>query len=269
MDFSSSAAFARTVEIANTKIVRVAASATKVLDALESLDRDDSRGRFTGRLDLNRMATIGHSERSPCRSPGSILESRLRSILTGGFSTPRAADGVLQVQHGSIARIGIRRMRIWRRSYAVFGPPEGLVCSQRITAGFAKLGGVEAIGNARHEDFSDSPYLSRRAAFLGRRPDGHAIRAVGDCAVILLESVFRGDASASCKTSTPNAPSRCRAPPLRPRRSVAAGHAGASRLNPEPGLRGLGLTFGGGALSHSNFLEHLGTQNRKPLRSGG
>jgi hypothetical protein len=41
MDFSSSAAFARTVEIADTKIVRVAASATKVLDALESLDRDD------------------------------------------------------------------------------------------------------------------------------------------------------------------------------------------------------------------------------------
>jgi hypothetical protein len=48
--------------------------------------------------------------------------------------------------------------------------------SQRISAGFAKFGGVEAtIG-----------------------------RAAGDCAVTFLESVFRGDASPSCKTSTSN-----------------------------------------------------------------
>jgi hypothetical protein len=95
MDFSSSAAFARTVEIANTKIVRVAASATKVLDALESLDRDDSRGRFTARLDLSRIATIGHSLGGAIalQAACSILESRLRSTLTGGYSTPRAADG--------------------------------------------------------------------------------------------------------------------------------------------------------------------------------
>jgi hypothetical protein len=54
--------------------------------------------------------------------------------------------------------------------------------SQRISAGFAKFGGVEAtIGHARHEDFSDSPYLSRRVAFLGRRPDGHVCTGVELC----------------------------------------------------------------------------------------
>jgi pimeloyl-ACP methyl ester carboxylesterase len=204
MDFSSAAAFARTVEIADTKIVRVAASAAKVLDALESLDRDDPRGRFTGRLDLSRTATIGHSLGGAIALQVAWLDARIKAAIDlDGWLFDAARGGwpqqpVLVVATPAPDPDSADPNRRYRSVL-------DLEDSQRISAGFAKFGGVEAtIEHARHEDFSDSPYLSRRAAFLGRRPDGHAIRAVGDCAVTFLESVFRGDASPSCKTSTSN-----------------------------------------------------------------
>jgi Platelet-activating factor acetylhydrolase, isoform II len=209
MDFSSSAAFARTVEIANTKIVRVAASATKVLDALESLDCDDPRGRFTGRLDLSRIATIGHSLGGAIALQAAWLDPRIKAAINlDGWLFDAARGGwpqqpvlIVGSDDGAAPAPDPNSADPNRRYRSVLD----LEDSQRISTGLAKFGGVEAtIGNARHEDFSDSPYLSRRAAFLGRRPDGHAIRVVGDCAVTFLESVFRGDASPSCKTSTPN-----------------------------------------------------------------
>jgi dienelactone hydrolase len=204
MDFSSAAAFARTVEIADTKIVRVAASAAKVLDALESLDRDDSRGRFTGRLDLSRTATIGHSLGGAIALQVAWLDARIKAAIDlDGWLFNAARGGwpqqpVLVVATPAPDPDSADPNRRYRSVL-------DLEDSQRISAGLAKFGGVEAtIGHAKHEDFSDWPYLSRRAAFLGHRPDGHAIRAAGDCAVTFLESVIRGDASPSCKTSTSN-----------------------------------------------------------------
>jgi pimeloyl-ACP methyl ester carboxylesterase len=209
MDFSSSSAFARTVEIADTKIVRVAASAAKVLDALESLDRDDPRGRFTGRLDLSQTATIGHSLGGAIALQVAWLDARVKAAIDlDGWLFDAARGGwpqqpvlvVISYDDGATPPPEDPDSADPNRRYPSV---LDLETSQRTSAGFAKSGGVEAtIGHARHEDFSDWPYLSRRAAFLGRRPDGHAIRAVGDCAVTFVESVFRGDASPSCKTST-------------------------------------------------------------------
>jgi pimeloyl-ACP methyl ester carboxylesterase len=209
MDFSSAAAFARTVEIADTKIVRVAASAAKVLDALESLDRDDPRGRFTGRLDLSRTAAIGHSLGGAIALQVAWLDPRIKAAIdldgwvfnTAHGGWPQRPVLVVMSDDGATFVPDLDSADPDRRYRSVLD----LEDSQRISAGFAKFGGVEAtIGNSRHEDFSDSPYISRRAAFWGRRPDGHAIRAAGDCVVTFLESVFRGDASPSCKTSTSN-----------------------------------------------------------------
>jgi dienelactone hydrolase len=210
VDFSSSAAFARTVEIADTKIVRVAASAAKILDALEALDRDDPRGRFTGRLDLSRTATIGHSLGGAIALQVAWLDARIKAAIDlDGWLFDAARGGwpqqpVLVVESDGGATTAPEdpdsadRDRRYRSML-------DLEMGQRISAGFAKAGGAHAtIGHSMHEDFTDWPYLSRRAAFLGRRPDSHVVRAAGDCAVSFLESVFRGDASPSCKTSTPN-----------------------------------------------------------------
>jgi pimeloyl-ACP methyl ester carboxylesterase len=197
------------VEIADTKIVRVAASAAKVLDALESLDRDDSPGRFTGRLDLSRTATIGHSLGGAIALQVAWLDARIKAAIDlDGWLFDAARGGwpqqpvlVVGSDDSAAPAPDPDSADPNRRYQSVLDLEDG----QRISAGFAKFGGVEAtIGHARHEDFSDSPYLSRRAAFLRRRPDGHAIRAADDCAVTFLESVFRGDASPSCKTSTSN-----------------------------------------------------------------
>ena len=210
LDLSSAAAFARTVEIADTKITRVAVSATKVLDALEALDRDDPQGRFTGRLDLSRTAAIGHSLGGAIALQVAWLDAQIKAVIDldgwlfdaarGGW--PRQAVLVVSSDGGGASAPDDPDSADPNRRYPSILDVES---GQRTSAGFAKLGGVEAtIGHSMHEDFSDSPYLSRSAGFLGRRPDGHVIRAAVDCAVTFLESVFHRDASPSCKTSIPN-----------------------------------------------------------------
>jgi dienelactone hydrolase len=210
LDFSSAAAFARTVEMADTKITRVALSAARVLDALEALDRDDPRSRFAGRLDLSRTAAIGHSLGGAIALQVAWLDARIKAAIDlDGWLFDAARGGwpqqpvlVMSSDGGGASTTDDPDSADPNRRYPSILDVES---GQRISAGFAKFGGVEAtIGHSMHEDFSDSPYLSRAAAFLGRRPDGHVIRAAGDCAVTFLESVFRGDASPSCKTSILN-----------------------------------------------------------------
>jgi hypothetical protein len=76
---------------------------------------------------------------------------------------------------------------------------------RRMHAGFAEYGGVEVtIGNSAHEDFTDAPYLSRKAALLDRRPDGHAIRIAVECTATFFDAVFRGQDSPSCETGSAN-----------------------------------------------------------------
>jgi len=210
LDFSSAAAFARTVAIADTKITRVGARAEKVLDALAALDHGDPRGRFTGRLDLSRTAAIGHSLGGAIALQAAWLDPRIKAAIDldgwlfdaarGGW--PRQPVLIVGSDGGANPRPEEPDSADPTHRYPSILDVES---DQQISAGFAKFGGVgEAIGHSMHEDFSDSPYLSRVAGLLGRRPDGHVIRAAADCAATFLDSVFRGDASPSCKTSTPD-----------------------------------------------------------------
>jgi dienelactone hydrolase len=210
LDFSSAAAFERTVKIADTKITLVAASAAKVLDALDALDHDDPGGRFTGRLDLGRTAAIGHSLGGSIALEVAWLDARIKAAIDldgwlfdaarGGW--PRQPVLVVSSDGGATPTTEDPGSADPNRRYPSILDIES---DHRIQAAFAKFGGVEAtIGDSMHEDFSDSPYLARGGAFLGRHPDGHVIRAAVDCTVTFLESVFRGDASLSCKASNPN-----------------------------------------------------------------
>ena len=189
LDFSSAAAFARTVGTADTKIARVAASAAKIVDALEALDHDDPRGRFTGRLDLSRTAAIGHSLGGAVALQAAWLDPRIKAAIDlDGWLFDAARGGwpqqpvlVVGSDGGANPRPEEPDLADPARRYPSILDVES---GRQISAGFAKFGGVEAtIGHSMHEDFSDSPYISRAAAFLGPRPDGHVIRAAVDCSV--------------------------------------------------------------------------------------
>ena len=171
LDFSSAAAFARTVEIADTKIDRVAASAARVLDALEALDRDDPRDRFTGRLDLSRTAAIGHSLGGAIAMQVAWLDARIKGAIDldgwlfdatpGGW--PKQPVLVVSSDGGGVSAPDDPDSADPNRRYPSILDVES---GQRISAGFAKFGGVEAtIGHSMHEDFSDSPIFSVPPAF--------------------------------------------------------------------------------------------------------
>jgi dienelactone hydrolase len=210
MDFSSAAAFDWTVQVADTKITRVASSATRVLDALADLDRSDSHERFTGRLDLSRTGAIGHSLGGAIALQIAWLDPRIKAAVDlDGWLFDAAPIGWIRQ---SFLVIGSDGNASATDRPAAAGPQRRYTSilddetERRMHAAFARFGGVEVtIGASAHEDFSDAPYLSRAAVILNRRPDGHVIRIAVDCAVTFFESVFHGETSPSCETSNSNA----------------------------------------------------------------
>ena len=209
MDFSSAAAFHWTVQVADTKITRVASTATGVLDALADLDRGDSRGRFTGRLDLSHTAAIGHSLGGAIALQIAWLDPRIKAAIDiDGWLFDAAPSGWIRQSFLVISTDGQTSATDRppaadpQRRYTSILDDE---TERRLHAAFAKFGGVEVtIDASAHEDFSDAPYLSRAAAIFNRRPDGHVIRIAVDCAVTFFGSIFRGETSPSCETSNPN-----------------------------------------------------------------
>jgi dienelactone hydrolase len=209
MDFSSTAAFDWTVQVADTKITRVASSATRVLDALAALNRGDSRGRFTGRLDLSRAAAIGHSLGGAIALQIAWLDPRIKAAIDlDGWLFDAAPSGWIRQSFLVISSDGHTSATDRpagadpQRRYTSILDDE---TERRLDAAFSRFGGVEVtIDASAHEDFSDAPYLSRAAVIFNRRPDGHVIRIAVDCAVTFFGSVFRGESSPSCETSNPN-----------------------------------------------------------------
>ena len=227
MDFSSAAAFKRTVQVADTKITRVASSATRVLDALEDLDRRDRRGRFTGRLDLSRIAAIGHSLGGAIALQIAWLDPRIKAAIDlDGWLFDAAPEGWIRQPFLIMGSDGPApppydpaKDEPQRRYRSILDEET----ARRLHTGLARFGGVQITINAsRHEDFSDSPYQSRAAAIFNRRPDGHVIRVAVDCAATFFELAFRGEPSPLCETAsakvqivTPPSPSFQRAGQLK------------------------------------------------------
>jgi pimeloyl-ACP methyl ester carboxylesterase len=198
------------VQVADTKITRVASSATRVLDALADLDRADSQRRFIGRLDLSRTAAIGHSLGGAIALQIAWLDPRITAAIDlDGWLFDAAPIGWIRQPFLVIGSDG----NASATDRPVAADPQRRFTSilddeteRRMHAAFARFGGVEVtIGASAHEDFSDAPYLSRAAVIFNRRPDGHVIRIAVDCAVTFFGSVFSGDTSPSCETSNPNA----------------------------------------------------------------
>ena len=200
MDFSSQAAFERTLGIADQKIERVAKGASHIIDALEVLDRADPNGRFRDRLDLDRVGVVGYSlggaiamqlcwrdDRSKAAvnidgwffdaAPGGWIEQPFMSISDDGPAATSADLSDPNPAHRYPAILDDRTER-------------------RMSSELAKHGGLTVtVLGSDHLDFSDMAYLSRLALLRGRRGDGAAIRTAADYSAAFFARILNGEAS--------------------------------------------------------------------------
>jgi hypothetical protein len=197
MDFSSPAAFERTVQIADRKISRVAVGAVEILDALVELNRSDSAGRFTGRLDLNEVGAIGHSLGGAIAVQICWLDARVKiAIDIDGWLFDTAPGGWIRQPFMLMGGEGppptasdLAASDGWRRYPAILTKQ---TYDRRQTA-FASYGGITLwIKGARHEDYADYPFMTRSAVLFSRYPDGSAIRIAADYIAAFFELTLRG-----------------------------------------------------------------------------
>ncbi|HEY1781872.1 MAG TPA: hypothetical protein VGG79_15835 [Roseiarcus sp.] len=200
MDFSSEAAFERTLAVAHEKIDRVAEAASHVIDALQALDGADPAGRFGGRLDLNRLGVVGYS-----------LGGAIAMQLCGRDMRVKAAVNVDGWFFDAVPGGWIKQPLMIIGDDAPMPPPTDLdsldperrypavldyAHDRRLMDAFGEHGGVlVTVLGSSHLDFSDAAYLSRITLLEGRRPDGAIIRTAADYSAAFFGQVLNGETS--------------------------------------------------------------------------
>ncbi len=201
MDFSSADAFARTVRIANARLDRVSRSALQVVDALVALDRDDPSGRFAGRLNMDRLAAVGHSFGGALAVQICWLDARVKAAVDiDGWLFDAAPGGWIRQpfmhisdggQWPTLAETTVADPQ--RRFPAILSHET----EQRLNMALTTYGGVSVtIQGSKHDDFADFLYLSGSSLLFGRRPDQSSIRIAADYVAAFVDLAATGHRSA-------------------------------------------------------------------------
>jgi dienelactone hydrolase len=163
LDFSSEAAYSRTLELGAVRVKQGARDATAVLDALQRLNRAEAGGRFSGRLDLQKVGVFGHS------FGGAVAAQTCRSDPR--FAAALNLDGWL---FGEVAEAGVPCAYLMMSDGSPLPTAEDLLSADpswrytaqltsmdysRTQANLKRLGGIYmSIQGSRHEHLSDSAW---------------------------------------------------------------------------------------------------------------
>ena len=208
IDFSSEATFEHTLAVAHEKINRVAEGASRVIDALQALDRADPAGRFGGRLDLNRLGVVGYSLGGAIAMQLCWRDKRVKAAVNvDGWLFDAALGGWIKQPFMFISddtpapsSADLYSPDPRRRYPAVLDE----TTDRRMKNAFAMHGGVRVtVLGSSHLDFSDVAYLSRLALLEGRRPDGAIIRTAANYAAAFFGQILNGEKSPLFSNPTP------------------------------------------------------------------
>jgi dienelactone hydrolase len=200
IDLSSHSAFEHTLGVAHQKIERVAGAASRVIDALEALDRTDPPGSFGGRLDLDRIGVVGYSLGGAIAMQLCWQDDRLKAAVNiDGWFFDAAPGGWIEQPFMFISdddpaatSADLSNPNPAHRYHAILDD----TADRRMSSELAKHGGVAVtVLGSDHLDFSDMAYLSRLALLRGRRPDGAAIRNATDYSAAFFGRILNGEDS--------------------------------------------------------------------------
>ena len=209
LDLSSQAAFERTVGVAHQKITRVANAVSRVIDALETLDRIDPAGRFRGRLELDRIGVVGYSLGGAIAVQSCWRDQRLKAAVNiDGWLFDAAPGGWIEQPFMIISDdtppatpADLSSSDPERRHRAILNDMD----DRRITKEFTKHGGVYVVAvDSEHGDFNDSVYLRRRALLFGPKNNGAAIRIVADYSAAFFGKILNGEESPLFSNPSPS-----------------------------------------------------------------
>jgi dienelactone hydrolase len=207
-DFSSDEAVQRYIRIAGEQARLRALDASFVLNQLEELNAHDPAGRFTHRLDLNRVGIFGHSFGGTVAAEACLLDKRFRAGLN--------MDGML---FGDIVEKPVTQPFMFMNSDDV--PP---TAEEMAKSSFAKLddrgfrvqdaylkrnGGYNLlIKQAKHLNFSDTALFSpiRRFTGAGTVNARRCLRIVNDYTLAFFGKHLNNTPSALLNGSSPDYP---------------------------------------------------------------
>lgn len=197
LDLSSQAAFEHTVGVAHQKITRVANAVSRVIDALETLDRIDPAGRFRGRLELDRIGVVGYSLGGAIALQSCWRDQRLKAAVNiDGWLFDAAPGGwidqpfmIVSDDTPQATPADLSSSDPERRHRAILNDMD----DRRVPKELTKRGGVYVVAvDSEHGDFNDSVYLRRRALLFGPKNNGAAIRIAADYSAAFFGQILNG-----------------------------------------------------------------------------
>jgi pimeloyl-ACP methyl ester carboxylesterase len=191
------------MERMNQATMRQASDILIVLDKLTALNAHDPIGRFTGRLDLNRVGVIGHSSGGRAAVYAGSIDPRIKAGLTLSGSPEPAQlsetgttkpfmfmenfDNLRDPSDEELTARGMTREKYNARIESHIRQRQRIVEKATRSVGY-----LIVVRGARHNSFSDTPFLFPEE-YRGNQLEGaRVMRVINDYTMAFFDSQLKG-----------------------------------------------------------------------------